>query len=171
MKKTYLLVSALLLVSIAFGQANWTRTKIDDQVSVELPVVPQKQEVQGMTVFAGKTKDSTAYSINIIDFSSFGMDSAMLQSMVGQEMFLEQFKAGMTQQMPGAEIKDAKMTTIGAYTAYDIIIELTKEGKKLITHSYNVFIGSKDYSFVIVAGADVDLSAEKEKLIKSIQIK
>lgn len=171
MKKTYLLVTAVLFVTISFGQTSWTRTKIDDRVSVEMPVVPEKKEAQGMTVFVAKSADSTAYSVNIIDFSTFGMDSAMLQSMVATDMFLDQFKAGMTQQMPGAEIKEAKMTTSGAYTAYDIIIEFEKDGKKITTHSFNVFVGSKDYSFVIAATAGTDLSAAKEKYIKSIQVK
>jgi hypothetical protein len=171
MKKTYLLVLSILFVTIGFSQTNWTRTKIDDLVSVEMPIVPEKKEAQGMIVFAGKSADSTAYSVNVIDFSSFGMDSAMLQSMVTQDMFMEQFKGGMTQQMPGAEIKEAKMTTLGAYTAYDIIIEFEKEGKKITTHSFNLFVGAKDYSFVIAAAAGVNLSALKEKFIKSIQVK
>jgi hypothetical protein len=171
MKKTGLLLLLILLVSVGFSQKSWTRTKIDDIVSVEMPVVPEKKEAQGMIIYTGKGADSISYAVNIIDFASFGMDSAMLQSMVKQEMFMEQFKGGITQQTKGAEIKDSKIVTVGAYTAYDILIEFENEGKKMITYSFNLFIGSKDYSFVIAALSGVDISAQKEKFVKSIQAK
>jgi hypothetical protein len=73
------------------------------------------------------------------------MDSATLQAMVPQEMFLEQIKAGMTQQLPGAEIKEAKIITVGNYTAYDIVIEADKNGKKNLKYSLLIFVGSKGY--------------------------
>ncbi len=170
MKKTLLLFVLGFSFFSGMAQNQWKRTSIDEIVSVEIPGEPEKKDEQNVLSYSFRSKDSAAYAVNVIDFSKFGMDSATLQAMVTQEMFLEQFKAGMTQQLPGAEIKEAKIITVGNYTAYDIVIEADKNGKKILTYSLNIFVGSKDYSFVY-ASSETSTPESKERFFKSIEIK
>ncbi len=170
MKKTLLLFVLGFTFFNGIAQTEWKRTSIDEIVSVEIPGEPEKKDEQNGLSYSFRSKDSAAYAINVIDFSKFGYDSATLQAMVPQEMFLEQIKTLMTQQLPGAEIKEAKIITVGNYTAYDIVIETDKNGKKNLKYSLLIFVGSKAYWFVY-ASSETSAPESKERFFKSIEIK
>lgn len=169
MKKIILAISMLFIGYISFAQSAWIRVALDEKVSVMMPGAPQKNQTPQSVVFMLKTADSSVYNVNVIDFAGFGMDSAMLQGMVGEESFLEQFKTGFVQQMGDAEVIESKMSNFGKYTVYEFTIEIAGEGAvKRRLHNYNLFVGSKDYSFTFSATSNEE--ALKDKFLKSIEV-
>lgn len=170
MKKIILAISMLFIGYISLAQSAWIRVALDEKVSVMMPGAPQKNQTPQSVVFMLETTDSSIYNVNVIDFAGFGMDSAMLQGMVGEESFLEQFKTGFThQQFVDAEVTESKMSNFGKYTVYEFTIEIAGEGAvKRRLHNYNLFVGSKDYSFTFSATSNEE--ALKDKFLKSIEV-
>lgn len=170
MKKVFFAALVCFTVFTTKAQDKWTRFAIDEKVSVLMPGTPEKNEVQQVLSYVLRTADSALYNVNVIDFSAFGMDSAMLQTMVGQSAFMEQFKAGFTMQMPNAEVVLSNMGNFFNYTTYEFIIEVpTEKGEKRRMHNFNLFVGSKDYSFTFSAQENEE--ALKSKFLRSIEVK
>ena len=161
----------MLITGVAtYAQSQWNRISIDARVSVMLPGTPEKNETEQSLMYTLASPDSSVFNVNVIDFVSYGLDSATLQGLIGEEAFMEQFKSGIIQQMEQAEVLEARITNLDSFTVYEFLIELTlNDGAKRNFHSYNLFIGSKLYSFTISAIKDEELV--KAKFISSIVVK
>ncbi|HTI59740.1 hypothetical protein [Mucilaginibacter sp.] len=149
MKKTFLLITALLLTAcLANAQSQWINYKIDDKVSANLPVQPTRADEH--SVFA-KGSDSVIYVVATVDFSKLEghLDSAQLAEMAPTTEFTDELKAGMLSEMPGSTLGDV---TAGKWHGYNTFtMEGGNAAGKLKLYVYMVIIGTNMYSLMVVS--------------------
>ena len=169
MKKIYVLLVSILALSQVNAQKEWVKFSPDERVSVLTPGTLTKMDIPNVDVYQIAV-DSTSYSVTIVNFENFGMDSSMVQGMVNTESFQEQFKAGFTQQLGDAEIVSEKVDKLGDFTTYlyEVNYKDRETGSQIKMYVYSVFIGSKVYSFTYGSVTPVD--SDKERFFKSIQV-
>lgn len=147
MKKTlFLSIFICSFIRVASAQTTWIDYKVDEKISVKLPVQPKT--IQG-NVYA-TDKDSSMYIIAIIDFLKVtGVDSVAMAPMEPTPQFGDQLKTGMLSQMPGYTLGDVKIYKWHGHYTYKG--EGSNAGKKLKTYVYMICWGNTMYSLMVIA--------------------
>lgn len=150
------------------AQSGWVKQNLDSKIAVKFPSKPELQENGPAKVYRLLTEpDSTAFTANVTDFESLGLDSATLSSLSGTEEFADQFKGGFAGQLPGLKISKLDIIKWKDFTAYDI--EGAVEEKKLKIFVKCVFIGSRMYTLFCATSPKSDMK-NKDTFIDSIEL-
>ena len=166
MKKLFItFLTAVSFLSVTAVKAQeWVKQDIDEKVSVKFPQAP----TQTGPVWEYTTIDSSSsYTANGFDLSQFGLDSSTIASQAPTQMFLDQFKGGLAQQMPNVEISKADVTTWNNFPAYNIEGELKDKNQLIFINC--VFIGTTCYSFSCAMKKDLP-AANKETFFSSVEL-
>lgn len=168
----------LLLVLLTIGtvftthaQEGWQVVSIDERFTVKMPGQPEKKDMDGLNLYQYAGTDSSSYVVTVVDLANYGVDSAMLQSMVGTDMFMEQFKSGITSQSEGTEIVSSTTGKLDDYTTYTFELDVPVKSRdtKVRAYSYTVFVGSRAYSMNYVDAKG--MNAGKEPFFDSAKVK
>ena len=152
----------------ATAQTSWFKQNLDSKIAVKFPSKPEVQDAGPAKIYRLLTEaDSTAFTANVSDFESMGLDSATLSSMSGTEEFANQFKGGFAGQIPGLKISKLDIVKWKDFTSYDI--EGAVEEKKLKIFVKCVFIGSKMYTLFCATSPKSDIK-NKDTFIDSIEL-
>ena len=141
----------LLITSVSVVKAqDWFVHKLDDKITLKFPQEP----AQTGPAWTAKDKDSNSYIVSSFDLSQFGVDSGMIASQYSSEMFMDQFKGGLQQQMTNLNISKFESSTWNNYPAYNVEGTLNDSNKSI--SFLCVFIGTECYNFVFsgMPGAD-----------------
>ncbi|MBI1343356.1 MAG: hypothetical protein GC171_10530 [Terrimonas sp.] len=170
MKKILAGVVLEFLFTVAHAQQDWQRFVLDDRVSVLVPGIPEKVELEQVEMYNLTISDSTNYSTSIVDFNDFGLDATMLQSMVATDEFEEQFKTGFMMQMEGSTLRSSTRGRFQNFTTYLFEIDFAdkESGGESKLSSYSIFVGSKVYTLNYTA--KVPRPEDKEKFFSSLII-
>lgn len=161
------LLSFLLFIALPFitnAQTNWVTHKADERVSVKFPATP-KEAIKG-TMVATEPDSSIAYVLTVVDFTTFGVDSATLAPMKAAPEFAAQLKTGMAQSLPDVTMEDLKIGEWKGFTSYTTTATDTKKKKYNIMM---VIIGSKLYSLSAVCKPNIDV-AKADKFFASLTL-
>jgi len=171
MKKIIISLFLLAVGVTAFAQQNWKKFDLDERVSVEVPGELKKGDMENITMYVVETEDSSGMNVTVIDFVSFGLDSAMMQSMVNTEMFEEQFKTGFMGRFNNGELLSFKSGKLNDLTTYLLEVKMDDEesGKSILLYPSTVFSGSKAYSFNYASANPVPTT--REKFFGSVTVK
>jgi hypothetical protein len=155
----------------ATAQQDWQLVNIDERFTVKMPGQPEKKDMEGLNLFQYAGTDSSSYVVTVVDLANYGVDSAMLQSMVGTEMFMEQFKSGITSQSEGTQIVSSTTGKLDDYTTYTFELDVPVKSRdtKVRAYSYTVFVGSRAYSMNYVDAKGVN--AGKEPFFGSVKVR
>jgi len=149
MKRTNLILAFLLFfvtVSQAQTGAGWVDYKMDNRISVKVPVQPKT--INEVTQFA-QGKDSAVYVLTLVDMkASAGLDSAQLSTMGSQQEFADGLKNGMSGSMPGYTLGDFKIGKWKNFTSYSM--EGENSSQKIKLQSFMVLVGSKLYGISLM---------------------
>lgn len=138
MKKAFLLLFVIALsTKLTKAQTDWKSYKIDDKISIKLPIEPERKDEKNLSVV---TKDSSAYFITIIDM---GVDTAKASEIINKPDFAEGLKNAMLEKNPGFTVSEMKR---GSWKNYHIF---HAEGANTLSHLkvyfYMLSIGSRLY--------------------------
>jgi hypothetical protein len=150
MKKILLLLfTTILAVNLVHAQSDWINYKIDNKLSVKVPVQPN--DMQGSQI--ATDKDNLVYVITVVDFVKVaGIDSATLAPMAPTQEFANSIKTGMLGQMPGFTLGDI---TIGKWHGLNCYhVEGENVERKVKTYSFMVIVGSQFYSLSTIVPYD-----------------
>jgi len=164
MKKIALLGVALIATSCILtvsAQTGWVKKKLDEKVSVNFPGEP---EAKGPS-FKLKDKDGVSYEARVIDFSLFGVDSAMMAAEVENGDFADQVKEGILQQSPELEIAKFETGYWNKYPAFNFEGDIKSKGQKKFGTC--IIIGAKMYGLNVEGPTDL-ATKNKESFFKSI---
>jgi len=171
MKKILSLLAFMAVSGLAMAQTSWITITKDDRVSFQVPDSLMDLNMEQVAVYTLSTGDSINYTITIIDFVNFGLESTMIQGMAETDEFEEQFKGGFMGQMEGAELISSTRGKLQERTTYLFELEMGGEDAGAVKSKmfvYSVFVGSKVYSFSFVS--DKPQTAEKDKFFGSVKI-
>ncbi|HMZ45785.1 MAG TPA: hypothetical protein PKG56_02275 [Chitinophagaceae bacterium] len=143
--KILLSTLAITLFTLSVNaQTEWVSQKIGNKIIAKFPTAPI--EVQAGAVYSLTDADSTNFTATFVDLEAMGLDSATLAGLVETEEFSEQFKTGLTSQMPGVEVTKSDITKWNDLVAYNI--EGTNASKKEKVTFKCIFWGSKMFTFI-----------------------
>lgn len=151
MKKIFFCLLLITCVSVVNAQ-DWIVHKLDEKITLKFPQEP----AQTGPAWTATDKDSSSYIVSSFDLSQFGVDSAMIASQYSSEMFIDQFKGGLQQQMANLNITKFESSTWNGYPAYNIEGSLTDSNKSI--SFLCVFMGTECYNFVFSGMQGVDTS-------------
>lgn len=162
------LLCLLLFIAVPFitqAQTNWVTHKADERVSVKFPTAPRETAAKG-TIVATEPDSSVAYILTVVDFTTFGVDSAALAPVKATPEFAAQLKTGMGQSMPNLVMEDLKIGEWKSFTSYATTGTDTKKNKYKMMM---VIIGTKLYSLTAVCKPTVD-TAKADKFFASLSL-
>jgi hypothetical protein len=143
MKKIFLLLIAAILITISSqAQTAWIDYKIDNKLSVKLPVAPKVQD-DGSAI--AMDKDSLIYIITIVDFQKVaGIDSAALAPLLPEQEFADGIKTGILGKLPGFTMGAVKIGKLKDHYSY--LMDGGNSVTKLKIYTYMIIIGDEAYS-------------------------
>lgn len=170
MRKSLLMLAFLAVSFLSFAQSPWVKLTMNDRVSFTVPDSLMKMDMEQVEVYTVMAKDSAVYTVTIIDFVNFGLDSATIQSMADTDEFEEQFRGGFMGQLEGSEMKSSTRGKLQDHTTYLFDVDFKDEGSDAMSKMYvfSVFVGSKVYSFTYTA--DKPAESNKDKFFSSVKI-
>lgn len=169
MRRSLFLVAFLAVSLCSFSQNDWVKLSLNDKISFQVPDSLMKLDMEQVEIFT-TLFDSASYTVTIIDFVNFGLDSAMIQSMADTDEFEEQFKTGFMGELEGSEMVSSTRGKLQGNTTYLFEVNFLSEesGEKEKMHVYSVFVSSKVYSFTYSATNPV--VANREKFFQSVKV-
>lgn len=171
MKKGMFLLVGIVFAIMGMAQQNWSTIALTEKVTISMPGTPKVEDRGGRKTNVSKLADSSSFLCLAIDFSAMGLSEEVLASMAPTEEFKEQFKTGLLQSTPNANIiSDKIITVLEKYTAYDFEIETEEKGKKTKRFSRVVFYKSFAITINYSAGLNGPNVADKDKYFNSLKI-
>lgn len=166
MKKLCLLLfTAIITLSAVKAQTGWVDYKIDNKLSVKLPVQPGKY---GQNSHSASTKDSTVCIVTMIDLkAATHLDSATLVAMQPTAEFAAGLKASMLGQMADVTLGDVKMDKWNGNYSY--AIEGVNAAKKLKTYTFMVVVNNNLYALNCLVPDGVSVK-DKEYFFASLKM-
>lgn len=170
MKKS--LFFLFLLPLAAFSVLDWSTVKLDGRVSIDFPEAPEQKEMSGNPVWVCDAEGGTRCMAMIVDFTKFGMDSAMVAQEMGKPESFSDFKNGVLGQIEGSSLISEKNTTVKGYRCFDYVIDMGKKDTAAlnIMHNKNIFVGAKMYSFSYYEKNGKPVDAVKNKFFNSFKV-
>lgn len=166
MKFIYTIIATIVVNYCLPAQTNsWFTQKLDDKISIQFPNKPTTTD-EGK-VYLLFDSDSTVYTANVTDLGLMGLDSAMLAAQVETEDFKEQFKMGLTMQMPALEIKELTTEKWKCYTTY--LLKGTYDERNALVFFKCVFINTNMYTLFCIVDAKKS-TANKEQFFNSVTL-
>ncbi len=169
MRRALFMVAFLAVSLFSFSQKPWVKLTLDNKISFQVPDSLMKLDMEQVEIFT-TLFDSASYTVTIIDFKNFGLDSAMIQSMADTDEFEEQFKTGFMGELEGSEMISSTRGKLQGNTTYlfevDFLSEQTGEKEKM--HVFSVFLASKVYSFTYSSGHPS--APIREKFFQSVKV-
>jgi len=172
--KIKLLVFALLPLMAFTTIADWVKVNVDEKATVEFPVEPTKQGAEGTEVWMAKIDSNSSVLVLRLDFSGFGMDSAMVASNLGNPEFVNGFRNGIIGKMPNATLASEKQYQLNGSTVIDYVInQPASDGTSAakVIHNRNFFVGSVLYSLSIEQTQGKEQSGNRDKFFNSFKVK
>lgn len=170
MRKILLSLAFLAMSILSYSQAPWIKLTFDERVSFQVPDSLMKVDMEQVEIYTLVSEDSASYTVTIIDFVNFGLDSTMIQSMADTDAFEEQFKTGFMGQMEGSEMVSSSRGKLQNFTTYLFDLNYKSEGTGEMEkmYVYSVFVGSKVYSFTYSALNPSNTT--KDKFFQSVKV-
>lgn len=164
------LIPILLFLSIFLGIFAWETVKIDEQVSIAFPEKPQKTLIEGRQAWIANVDSAARVMIMITDFGKMGIDAKSLAELLKKKKTYEDFKNGVLLSSGGTALKDS-IATFKAKPAYFLKVDM-KSGKENLnlSHTLNVFVGTKMYSLMFLEKYETKHDAERLKFWNSLKI-
>jgi hypothetical protein len=171
MKKQFLFW--LILPLMAFASFEWVTISIDEKVSMDFPVKPEQSEMSGNQVWMADQNSDSRCMAMVIDFKSFGMDSAQLAEEMAKPGSYEDFKGGVLGQIEGASLISEKNTTTLGYKTFEYVINMGKKDTSSlnIMHNRNIFVGAKMYTMNFFEKNGKPQDQMRKQFFSSLKIK
>ncbi|HEY0355379.1 MAG TPA: hypothetical protein VGC29_04195 [Flavisolibacter sp.] len=164
------LLFLFFLPLLAFGFTDWVTVDIDEKVSASFPSQPEKQDMGGNPALVSKMENGNGCMSMVIDFSAFGMDSAMLADEMGKPESFEQFRESFLSQIPTAKLISEKNTKALGRTCYEFVVEMNEGSGTTTMYNKNIIEGTKMYSFNFY-DKNNNSEEDRNKFLNSIRIK
>jgi hypothetical protein len=113
MKKVFLILLVIVLATkLTKAQTDCKSYKVDDKISIKLPMEPVRKDINDMTVL---TKDSSAFFVTILDA---GVDSAKTSEIINKPGFADALKKAIVDKMPGFTVGEMTRSSWKSYTVF-----------------------------------------------------
>jgi hypothetical protein len=162
----------LVLPFFAFMAADWISVALDERVAVDFPAQPELKDMSGNKVWVQDVDKDSRCMAMIVDFKSYGMDSAKLAEEMSKEQSFADFRQGVLGQIAGATLISEKKSTINGKIYFEYVINMNKEGDAFnIMYSRNIFAGTKMYTLSFYEKNNLPREQERNKFFTSFKMR
>lgn len=171
MKK--LLLALFVLPFFAFVAADWVTVKLDNRAMLDFPSQPQEKEMGGNQVWIQDIDSNGRCMAMVLDFTSYGMDSAKLADEMSKDQAFADFRQGVLGQIEGSKLISEKKGTVEGKLYFEYKIDMGKTDVNALNVMYNrnIFAGTKMYSVSFYEKNNKPRDLERKKFFASFRLR